>query len=83
VHPKRAAAPGIFPAVCTRLAQRFAAPPLARSSLAVDQTAVGKPVLDLLRQAQLSAQLKPITVTAGRAAAPNERAAGWCPSRTW
>jgi hypothetical protein len=52
------------------------APPLARSTLAVDQPAVGKPALDLLRQAQLPAQLKPITITAGHAAAPDERG-GW------
>jgi hypothetical protein len=45
----------------------FAQAPLAGSTLAVDETGVGRPVVDLFRQANLSAQLRPFTITCGSA----------------
>lgn len=39
--------------------------PLAGSFLAVDQTGVGRAVVDLLWQAALNAYLRPVTITAG------------------
>lgn len=57
-----------YPEVGARVAALFAAPPLAGSPLGVDQTAVGKPVLDLLRRARPRAVLRPVAVTAGHQA---------------
>jgi hypothetical protein len=64
-----------YPDVCTRLARLFAQPPLAGSSLAVDYTEVGRPVLDMLRRAQIPARLRPVTITAGNKASLD--AGGW------
>jgi hypothetical protein len=41
---------------------------LAGSILAVDQTGVGRPVIDLLRGARIQAQVVPVTITAGHQA---------------
>jgi hypothetical protein len=41
------------------------APELADCPLAVDQTGVGRPVVDLLRRAKVDACLHPVTITAG------------------
>jgi hypothetical protein len=54
-----------YPDVCTRLARLFASPPLTDSSLAVDYTGVGRPVLDMLRRAKIPARLRPVTITGG------------------
>ncbi len=59
-----------------RLAQMFAAAPLTSSVLTVDQTAVGKPVLDLFRRAGIRAQLRPVTITAGHQASQDGKG-GW------
>jgi hypothetical protein len=53
-----------FPEIGALLAKRFADPPLARTNLAMDITAVGKPVLDLMKRARIPAYIRPITVTA-------------------
>jgi hypothetical protein len=65
-----------FPAICQRLQALFAAPPLAHSVLAVDQTAVGEPVVRLLRRARLSVSIRPLTVTGGHQAQSKEDG-GW------
>jgi hypothetical protein len=57
-----------YTAVCARIAELFAKPPLAGSLLAVDQTGVGRPVIDLLRGAKIQAQVVPVTITAGHQA---------------
>jgi len=49
----------------SRLAGMFAAPPLVDSSLAVDITMVGKPILELLRRAKINAHIQAVAVTAG------------------
>jgi hypothetical protein len=51
------------PAVCAPLRALFVAP-LVRSVMAVARTGVGRPVVGLLRQARLGAQLRPVTITA-------------------
>ena len=61
-----------YTAVCTRLVTIYAAAPLARTTLAVDQTGVGRPVLDMLRRSTISASIRPITITGGHKATPNE-----------
>jgi hypothetical protein len=62
--------------VAAVLAERFADPPLAGSSLAVDITGVGRPVLDLLRKARIGGTIRPITVTGGHEARPDDNG-GW------
>jgi hypothetical protein len=57
-----------YTAVCTRVASLFAGPPLADSTLVVDQTGVGRPVIDLLRRTKIQARLRPVTITAGHRA---------------
>ena len=61
-----------FPAVCTRLHELFSETPLRHSNLVVDQTAVGEPVVRLLRRARLRATIRPVTITAGWQAVINE-----------
>src|ERR1700704_4179287 len=61
-----------YTAVCARLVTIYAAPPLAHTTLAVDQTGVGRPVLDMLRRSPISASIRPITITGGHKATPNE-----------
>src|SRR5262249_5225557 len=55
-----------------RVAARFAQPPPANSTLAADQTGVGKPVVDMLRRAKVRACLRPVTVSAGHKATYDE-----------
>jgi hypothetical protein len=62
--------------VAAALVKRFAAPPLAGSSLAVDITGVGRPVLDLLRKARIGGTIRPITVTGGHEARSDDNG-GW------
>jgi hypothetical protein len=62
-----------FPEVCARLGELFAAPPLAHSTLVIDQTAVGEPVIRLLRRQRLPATIRPVTITAGDRDSNDER----------
>ncbi len=54
-----------YTAIVDRVAGMYAVPPLADSTLAVDQTGVGRAVVDLLRVKAQGAVLVPITITAG------------------
>ena len=54
--------PAIVERVCTLL---HAAPLRAVTTLIVDATGVGRPVVDLLREADLDARIIPITITGG------------------
>jgi hypothetical protein len=65
-----------FTEMRTRLCTLFSAPPLAHSMLAVDQTGVGRPVVNLMRRASLKASIRPVTITAGHQAHLNEDG-GW------
>jgi hypothetical protein len=64
-HLERFALGTSFPEVCTRLNYLFSSPPLVDSILVVDQTAVGQPVVKLLRRARLNASIRAVTITAG------------------
>jgi hypothetical protein len=59
-----------YTAVCARLVTLFAAPPLTRTTLAVDQTGVGRPVIDMLKKSTIAASIRPITITGGHKATP-------------
>jgi hypothetical protein len=56
-----------YPAIVADVRALFAAPPLSGSALAVDQTGVGRPVVDLFRAAGIDASLRPYTITGGEA----------------
>jgi hypothetical protein len=70
-----------YPDVCQRLQMLFGSLPLAGSSLAKDQTGVGRPVVDLLRQARVGAWLRPNTITAGHKATPADGGGWWVPKK--
>jgi hypothetical protein len=54
----------------------FAKPPLTDTILAVDETGVGRPVVDLLNASDIQADVRPITITGGHEAHPAE-GLGW------
>jgi hypothetical protein len=54
-----------YPRVVSDVGAWFARPPLAKSALAVDQTGVGRAVLDLFRASGVGATLRPLTITGG------------------
>jgi hypothetical protein len=54
-----------YPAIVADLRQWFGRAPLAHSTLVVDGTGVGRPVVDMIRDAELSASVHPFTITAG------------------
>jgi hypothetical protein len=64
-----------YPAICERMVKLFAQPPLSGATLAVDQTGVGRAVLDMIRRARPLATIRPITITAGHAVVPD--GPGW------
>jgi hypothetical protein len=55
-----------YPSVVARLKEILKRPELAHSLLAVDMTGVGRPVVDLLKQAALDVRIWPITITSGK-----------------
>jgi hypothetical protein len=54
--------------VCGRLAEMLGEPPLRDSVLVVDQTAVGRPVVHMLRRAGLRAAVRAVAITGGQRA---------------
>jgi hypothetical protein len=62
--------------VVEALRKVFADEPVKGGSLAIDQTGVGQPVFESVRDAKTGASVYGLTVTAGHAAAPDERG-GW------
>ena len=64
-----------YPTICDRVVDLFDEPPLANGTLAVDQTGVGRAVVDLIRRARPQAIIRPITIIAGHAVVPED--AGW------
>jgi hypothetical protein len=70
-----------YPEVVAYLAWAFAGPPLAGSTLAVDRTGVGRPVVEMLRQANLGATIRPVTITAGHQATPSQGGGSNVPKR--
>jgi hypothetical protein len=61
-----------YPEVVERMEALYSKPPLKGSTLAVDQTGVGRAVVDMLRRAELDARLLPITITTGAAVKFND-----------
>jgi hypothetical protein len=55
-----------FPDICTRLKAVFSDSRLQDSTLTVDRTVVGQPVIELLRRARLGVSTRPLTITAGQ-----------------
>jgi hypothetical protein len=70
-----------FSAICTRLQALFSAPPLMNTNLVVDQTAVGQPVVRMLRRARLKAIIRPVTITGGFQVVYNEDGSWSVPKR--
>lgn len=66
-HLERFALGTPYPAVSARVQHLVSRPPLTACCLVVDQTGVGRAVVDLLRQSSLAALVRPITITAGHA----------------
>jgi hypothetical protein len=54
-----------YPTIVTEVVRLATTPGLACSALVVDQTGVGRPVIDMFRHASLTASLIPITITSG------------------
>jgi hypothetical protein len=54
-----------YTSIVSEVARLANTPTLACSALVVDQTGVGRPVVDAFRQASLSARLVPATITSG------------------
>jgi hypothetical protein len=54
-----------YPQVAARLVELFGCEPLAGGVLVVDETGVGRPVVDLLRTMPLRAALRPLSITSG------------------
>src|SRR5438128_3999121 len=64
-----------YPTICERVVDLFDQPPLSNGTLAVDQTGVGRAVVDMICRARPQAIVRPITITAGHAVVPD--GAGW------
>jgi hypothetical protein len=64
-----------YPSICARMVELFERPPLAGARLVVDQTGVGRAVVDMLRRARPQATVRPITITGGHEVVPD--GAGW------
>jgi hypothetical protein len=64
-HLERWALGTAYPAVITRIQKLVRADRLRGATLVVDQTGVGRAVVDLLRAARLPVELTPITITGG------------------
>jgi hypothetical protein len=64
-----------YPAIVAQVVALLGQPPLARDTpLAVDATGVGRPVVDMFRQAGLKGQLLSVTITGGDVATHEGRA---------
>jgi hypothetical protein len=73
----------LYTAVCDHLVSLFAKAPLTDTTLAVDETGVGRPVVDLLDTSRIKADVRPITITAGTKRIPEKASAGRCRRSVW
>jgi hypothetical protein len=64
-----------YPDICARIVELFAEPPLTGGTLVVDQTGVGRAVVDMICRARPRAKIRAITITAGHDVVPD--GAGW------
>jgi hypothetical protein len=68
-----------YMAVCDYLIKMYRRSDLTDTILAVDETGVGRPVVDLLDIKRTQADVRPITITGGTRSAPvNGWAGRWC-----
>jgi hypothetical protein len=67
--------------LAAHVAMLFAEPPLARSGLLVDQTMVGRPVVEELRRAKIQAKISALAITAGLHSGLGERGVLMVPKR--
>ncbi len=58
--------------IVARVGEIMATAPLPGTALAIDQTGVGRAVVDIFREARLPCRLRPITITAGAAVSQDE-----------
>ena len=56
-----------YPQVVEDVKKLFAEGPLQKSTLVIDETGVGRAVVDMFRQAKVDATLRPYTITCGNA----------------
>jgi hypothetical protein len=75
-HLERFPPGATYPAIVEAVATRAGTPPLYRSPLVVDQTAVGKTVIAKLRRAQPAPWVVPVVIGAGQEAERN-KCGGW------
>ena len=75
-HVERFPPGASYPAIVEAVAARAGTPPLCGSPLVVDQTAVGKGVIDRLRRAQPAPRVVPVVIGAGQAVQRDEKG-GW------
>jgi hypothetical protein len=61
-----------YPRVAARLVELFDREPLSGGALVVDETGVGRPVVDLLRTLPIKATVCPLTITSGTRARVDE-----------
>jgi hypothetical protein len=71
-HLKRYPLGTPYPRLVASLVETFGRPPLPDSTLVVDQTGVGRPVVEMLRQQKISAVIRPVNITAGHQANPTK-----------
>jgi hypothetical protein len=62
-----------YPDICTRVCTMFDSPLLNGTVLGVDQTGVGRPVVDALSATTIKAQIRPVTIVFGHAVTPDGR----------
>jgi hypothetical protein len=67
-HLVRMALGTSYTVICDHLVSLFARSPLTGTTLAVDETGVGRPVVDLLDTSRIKADVRPITITGGHEA---------------
>jgi hypothetical protein len=65
-----------YTSVAEQLVRLFAQAPLTDSTLVIDSTGVGRPVVDWLRKSNIQAALQPLTITGGYQA-NREADGGW------
>jgi hypothetical protein len=65
-----------YTAICTRLRGMFDKPPRQNGTLIVDQTGVGRPVVELLKRSHLKACIRHVTINVGQSATQAD-GGGW------
>jgi hypothetical protein len=74
-HLERFALGTSYTTVVDRVVSAFSRPPLSGTTLAVDETGCGRPVVDMLRKAKPRVTVRPILITGGSAV--TQEGPGW------